>query len=389
MKIAYVTDVMSPFTKGGSEKRIWEIAKRLAKENDVHIYTFSSANSLNESKHMTLEGVNFHFLGRVESLYDNKERRSLKTTFLFSTNVLSKLLHQNFDIIDCNQSPLLHIFPSRIASLCRCPLVVTWHEVWGDYWYKYLGKNLGLIGKTVENIIARVPSGIIAVSSKTKDRLFSMYGRSNKVYLVHNGVDLEEIKNSKPSKDKYDIVFVGRLAKSKKVDVLIKSTALLLKDIPHLKCAIIGDGPQRENLERLTIKLGVQDAVKFFGRLKNDFDVISILKSSKLFISCSVLEGFGIVLMEANACGLPVIAIKHPNNAASELIRDGKNGFLVNLSPYEISQKALLLLRNEEMRLSLGGYGAEFSKEFDWSKVSERTFKIYTELLSGSRYRRN
>ena len=380
MKIAYISDVLFPFTKGGSERRVWEVSKRLARKNDVHILTVDwNEDSLND-RNVIIDGVKIHYLIKLNNLYNNG-KRSFINSILFSISVFAKLLHERYDIIHCNQSPILHIFPSKIISYYRkIPLVITWHEVWGDYWYEYLGNRMGLIGKFIEHIILNIPDIIITVSSSTKKSISLLNKRPDKIYTLFNGINLNEINNSEPNKYKYDVVYLGRLVKTKNVDVLLKSLELLSNTIPHLKCAIIGDGPERENLEKLTKKLDIENIVKFHGFLKNDYEVYRKLKSSKVFISCSTLEGFGIVFIEAMACRLPVIGINHKNNAATELIKDGKNGFLVELSPKIISNKLKILLKDYNLRREMGKNALNLSKNYDWEKIINEINMIYQNI---------
>jgi len=88
----------------------------------------------------------------------------------------------------------------------------------------------------------------------------------------------------------------------------------------------IGDGSEKKNLEALTQKLNLEKNINFLYFLENHDDVYALMKSSKVFVLPSTREGFGIIVIEANACGITVITINHKDNAARDLIEEGKNG---------------------------------------------------------------
>src|SRR4030042_4112732 len=241
MKIAYVSDVLYPYTTGGSEKRIWEISRRLAKQHEVHIFSEKWLGS--HTREIQSEGVTIHFIGHtLNHLYTKEGKRSVKESAFFALSTLKSLLFKKFDIIDCNQSPMLHCFSGKFSSLGKCPLILTIHEVWGDYWYEYLGGVPGFFGKTLEQMIVKLPTVIITVSETTRKKLITLGIDAEKIHVIPNGVDVEAIQNSKRLPEEYDVIYVGRLIRTKIVDCLLESILNLRKEIPDVKCAIVGGG---------------------------------------------------------------------------------------------------------------------------------------------------
>jgi len=225
-------------------------------------------------------------------------------------------------------------------------MVITLHEVWNDYWYEYLGKA-GFFGKLTEKLMVRLTDKIITVSDKTKDDLRKIKS-SEKAVVIPNGIDLAEINQIKPSPAKSDIIFVGRLIKEKKADLLIKSLVRVKDNFPDVKCTIIGEGPEKENLEKLSDQSGLKDDVSFTGFLEDYQDVIAHMKSSKVLVLPSVREGFGMVVLEANACGLPVVVVDHPMNAAKDLIIPGENGLIAEVSENSLSNNIIEAMESRE-----------------------------------------
>jgi len=365
MKIAYIYDAVYPWVKGGAEKRIYEMARRMVdRGHEVHWFGLKWWDG---DKDILMEGINIHSIGKWDSLYVDG-RRSIKEGLYFGMKTLTGL-KGDFDVIDCQEFPYFSCFSAKIHSLLKSKLVITWHEVWGSYWYEYLGRK-GVLGKVVEQMTAKLTDNNIAVSEKTKRDLKGMV---KNVEVIPNGIDFDRIQRVKKSVES-DLIFVGRLIKEKNVDVLIKAVKLIKEEMPDVSCFIIGDGPERKRLEKLICDFDVEDNIKLLGFLEIHDDVISFMKSSKVFILPSTREGFGIVTLEANACGLPIVTIDHERNAAKELIKEGTNGFLCGLKEEEISERIILALSER-----MGKKCVETSKGYDWSVIIEN----YDSFLKG------
>lgn len=380
MKIAYVHDVAYPWIKGGAELRNYEIAKRLAKQDhEVHIFCVKwwKGPSI-----MKKEGIHYHGVCKPIKLYKNR-KRSVNEAVKFSLSIYNPLMKENFDIIECFQSPYFHCLPAWFAARASgAKLAYSWFEVWRSFWYEYMGVA-GLVGKIMERVLLKLPDFIVTGSEKTKKDLISIGYADEKIYLVHNGINLKAISKIKPSKEKFDIAYVGRLISGKRVDLIIKATAFIKKDFPNIRVAIMSDGPERKKLEELTKKLKVEKNIKFFGFMKNQNSIIAVLKSSKIFINPSIQEGgASIVLFEANACGLPAIAVKHPNGIDRALIKDGANGFFVEISEKAIAEKFLLLLKNKKILLKMRKASIESVKKYDWNIIAIAAENAYEHALT-------
>ncbi|MGQ9788762.1 MAG: glycosyltransferase, partial [Candidatus Hadarchaeaceae archaeon] len=177
-------------------------------------------------------------------------------------------------------------------------------------------------------------------------------------------------------------VYLGRLIKPKNVDVLLRATAAIKKEFPGLRVGIIGDGPERGNLEKLAGELGVRGNVRFFGFVEDCDEILSIMKSSKVFVIPSTQEGgASIVTMEANACGLPVVAVDHPLGIDKRLILEGKTGFFVGLSPDAVAEKIGMLMKDRRLREKMGANAMNFSRNYDWSRIVKMLEKTYLKSL--------
>ncbi len=380
MKIAFVYDAVYPWVKGGAEKRIYELGKRVAEnENEVHVF---GVKWWNGAAMIENEGMMLHGVCKPMKLYVNG-RRSIPEALIFAIKLLPHLIRDRYDVIDVSAFPYFPCFTAKLVSvLRRTPIITTWHEVWGNYWYEYMGW-CGFFGKLVEFAASKLTQTSIAVSPLTKRNLVSLGVDKKNISVVPNGLDLKKIAGIMPSPDICDIVFVGRLIREKNVDVLLEAVCHAKDALPDVKCHIIGDGPEKERLLGLVAERGLVDNVRFFGFLTYE-EVIARIKSSKVLALPSTREGFGMVILEAFACSVPVITIKGDRNAACELV--GKNmGLAVNLDAKELGSAIAKLITDNALRKSMSISAVDVAQEFDWNNMVERLICLYKELIRESR----
>jgi len=300
MKIAVVSDVVYPWVVGGGEKRYYEVFRRLAKRHEIHFYTMFYKGM--PSKEFEYEGMKVHCVcDAPKNLYSGR-RRKILPAIKFSLKLYGKLTQERFDLIECNEFPFLPCFAAkRIARLQKIPLVVTWHEVWGDHWDEYLGVS-GAVGKHIERRVSKISDRIVSVSSSTSEKLERELGvDKRKVVTINNGVDVKLIKKIKARKDGDKVIFVGRLIPEKNVDLLIKSLP------ENLRLTLIGEGPEEENLRELARRMNKK--VEFKPFLSSYEKLLKEIKSASLFVMLSEREGFSITALEAIACETPVLAL--------------------------------------------------------------------------------
>lgn len=377
MRIAFVYDAVYPYVLGGGEKRVWEIARRLVvRGHEVHLFGMQFW----EGEHtITREGVVLHGVCRPSSFY-RKGRRRILPAFIFGVMVFLALVRERFDVVDCQQFPYIPVFGSAVACrISKSPLVITWYEVWGDYWYEYLGCR-GAAGIVLERIAARVNAHTVAISETTKAGLLRLV-RNREITVLPIGIDIAEIDAIPPSEFKSDIIFVGRLIREKHVDVLIDAIRIIRQTIPGIRCLIIGDGPERMALEEKVNSTHLSGNIIFTGFFRQSGDMIAHMKSSRVFVLPSTREGFGISALEALAAGLPIVTIDHPKNASRDFVRNGC-GLLSSLDPLDLSEKIQLTMcpdtdNSTQCRLQ--------AREYDWGAITAMIENYY--LLVQRTYR--
>lgn len=373
-KVALVYDAIYPFIKGGGERRFYELGRGLAARGyDVHLYGMKLWDG---PKVIKYENLTLHGISKKREFYDGNGKRHIGQALFFGLSCF-KLLGEDFDILDCCGFPYFSLFPSRLAAtLKRKPMFATWHEVWGlKYWQSYIGKPLGYVGYGVEWLAARLPDRIITNSELTTSRLRTELGAKTPVAIVPNGIDLQHIFELEPAAEKSDVVYVGRLATNKNLQLLIEALALLKQNGRALTCTVIGDGPEKSRWKRLAKKLGVAEQIHWLGIVEKSEDVYRHMKASRVFVLPSEREGFGIVALEANACGIPVLTLDHPENATRQFIKPGKNGNLFDRSAEHLADGISETL--DAGREAWRDRCARVARDFDWKHLTKNLTKAY------------
>ncbi len=377
IKIALVSDVIYPYVKGGAEKRTYEIAKSLRdRGHEIHLVGMKWWKGDTD---FVRNNIHYHGVCKCRGLHNKNSTRSTREAIRYSLYLIRHFLENDYDIVDSNEFPYLSNFVvKRYCILKKKPMIITWHEVLDNHWYEYLDPYRGSIGRFIEKKTARLPDIIIANSRKTKNDLVQKLNITQEKIAVIQPTISADLSNIPHSQEKFDILFCGRLIKDKHVDMLVRA----IKTIdPAPTCAIIGEGPEKKRLETLVKKYSLEKRIKFLGFLNPHKEVLSYMKSSKLFVSPSTREGFGIAVSEANACALPAIVIDGKNNAARHLIKDGVNGFVCENDEKMLSEKIALILGDNKLRSRLSRNCKKMSSAMSTSKSASKIEQIYKSLL--------
>jgi glycosyltransferase involved in cell wall biosynthesis len=380
VRIAFVYDAIYPYIKGGGERRYYELAKRLGSQHEIHLLgmKFWSGDDTVETE----DRVFLHGVCSPMELYV-RGRRSIRQAIVFAIKLIVPLFRKpRFDLVECPSAPFFDIFTCKSYSVVkRCPLVVVWLEYWGDFWYEYLGR-LGGCGRLVERVAAKLPDHIIAISEHTREALLENGVDAAKISTIPLGIALEEIESVEPSPLRSELIFVGRLIREKKVDILLDVVKELHSRGLAVRCFIVGDGPERTSLEQKSMDLGLENNVSFRGFLERHEDVYALMKSSRVFVFPSTREGFGLVVPEANGCGLPAVVVRDKHSAASSLVQHGESGFVCDLDVQEIADVVQMLLTDRALYASMHASARAWAQQFAWDLTAERTAQAYARLVA-------
>jgi glycosyltransferase involved in cell wall biosynthesis len=206
--------------------------------------------------------------------------------------------------------------------------------------------------------------------------LHEALGESASVTTVPNGIDLAAIAEVSASSFDVDIVTVGRLIEHKRVHILLDVIAALHARGVHATCRIIGDGPDREALHQQAKTLGIDSAVQFSSDVAEQKELYSLIKASKLFISLSAREGFGIAVLEAITCGVPVLTTEAPDNLAQYLALRYSRGFVCGDTISEITDAVAGILAKAGP--SDSPPTDPWLAEYSWDTVVQQIVGVYS-----------
>jgi glycosyltransferase involved in cell wall biosynthesis len=376
--VALVCDVVYPYSHGGREIRNQELLSRLGQRLEVHVYTM---NWWDGPPSYTNSGVTYHAISPLLPLYRNN-RRSLLQALGFGFGCL-RLLRHDFDVLETDHIPYFQVFVLRlVATLKRKPFIVTWHEVWSRaYWCQYLGWA-GWIAWLIEWLAMRLPDEVIAASPQTAERLSETLPRRKQVTTVPNGIDLDLIHEVSAADEITDLVVVGRLIEHKRVDMLLDALASLRASGSHLTCRVIGDGPARAAWEKQAKSLGIAGAVEFRDDIENQKELYSLVKAAKVFVSPSAREGFGLAVLEAIACGIPVLTTSAPDNLAQHLVARYSRGRVCEPTAEAISAAIHDLVTETDLRAQEECDTDSWVAEYAWSAMADRMQATYLRQVS-------
>lgn len=376
MKVAIVYDALYPEAKGGVERRVWEIACRLVSQgNSVDLLV---PKVWHGPSTIERQGVRIRGVCRESQLYKRSGRRSWLSSIRHAVGVQRALRRSTYDVVDCQTPAHPAALVARMSTRRRRGVrhVITWHEAWGDHWLAEYGL-LGHGGRFVERLVARMHALHISVSAATSADLESIGVVTGEV--VEAAVDLAAIDAIAP-RHEAEILYVGRLVPSKNVTLLLNSLAFLVGGGLSPRLVIVGDGPERNHLQRISSELGLEDLVVFKGTLDRWEDVIALMKGSKVLALPSVREGFGMVALEASACGTPIVTTDHSRNAARGLVEAGHTGFVVAPNPGDFGAALRQILEENDLRSEMGAAARASVGSGSWADVAEATLAVYRKV---------
>ncbi len=311
----------------------------------------------------------------------------------FRTHIIDALGKYNFTavrklrryIID-NEVDILHThgYKMDIAGLLatrgtRCRLITTPHG-----WSTKAGFALRIY-EGIDRAIFPFFDAVVPLSETIADELRWLPGLASKLRVIRNAVDIAEIDRVSDlatevaawkSENRFVIGYVGQLIVRKGLTTLLEAFAKL--DVANKQLALVGDGPQRHELEALARQLGIGDSVRFFGFRD---DRLAIMKGFDLFVLPSRLEGIPRCLMEAMAAGVCVVASDIPGCA--DLIRDGETGLLFELDHVDALLRAIGRLRDERERERLRSNARTFVlDEYSAAAMGRKYQQLYRQLLA-------
>ncbi len=232
--------------------------------------------------------------------------------------------------------------------------------------------------KWVWKLIHRSPDMVTAISTSLAERAERLGVEKSKIVITPNGIDLDEVPED-VEKQKNRVIIAARLSWAKDHVSLLKAWRLVVDKISEAKLVIVGEGEEREVIEKTIKELNISKSVEMLGFLAHSETLVEI-KKSEVFVCPSLAEGLGNVFIEAQACGVPPIGTRV--GGIPDIIKDGENGLLIEpKNPDLIADAIITLLSDEVLRNKLRNKGLETSRKFSWDIILDSIKNIYSDLL--------
>ncbi len=321
-------DCLFPWTVGGAERWYRNLAERLAA--DGHEVTYLTLTQWDEADAPAIPGVTVIPVGPRMELYDGT-RRKIGPPLRFGLGVFAHLLRhgRRYDVVHTASFPFFSLLAAAVARpLGRYRVTVDWFEVWSrEYWRGYLGAVGGRVGWTVQRLCAWVPQTAYVFSRRHAKRLgtLGLRGGTTRLTGMYGG-SLEPPAPSSAATPP-TVVYAGRMIPEKRVPLVVDAIAAARRTVPELRGRIFGAGPELELVRERIAALGLEDVVDLPGFVDGD-TLDAAMRSATCVLQPSAREGYGMVVIEAAAHGVPAIVVDGPDNAAVELVDEGQNGFV-------------------------------------------------------------
>jgi len=277
------------------------------------------------------------------------------------------------------------------AKILKIPLVGT-HHTFFDHYLKHISLDFEIVKKLSWKFFIAYFNYcdlLLSPSQALKDE-FKNKGMDKPIKVIFNPTDVDffmppaseqckkELKKKYKIADK-TIVYMGRLSYEKSIDQVIQAFALVNKRIPEVRLMILGDGPEKSILKKMCKECDLSDRVDFIGRYNHDEELIGRLGASDIFVTASKSENLPVSLLEAMACGLPIVAVDE--KGIPEVVKNNLNGYIVQADqPDLLAEKIIQLLTDKDIA-KFAYASRELVKKYSSSAYAKNLEKYYSELI--------
>jgi len=389
MKILYFTQLFYPAVFGGGEYIFYHWAKELVKKgHEVFVIT----QRLHGTKPQeVVEGINVFRVGSTPKLSGTLPIGiSTNISFLISSYFMGMKIGKKYNIDVIHSNTYIPVFSAQwCANRLHKPHIATVHDVYytskKDFWKSWSKQTQmswlsKFAGPKIEKMIAKKKVTLFhTVSEKSKSDLLEM-GVSRKISVIPNGIDVDDY-NIEEIEPKNQVIFVGRLIFYKNIGIIIDAISKVIKKIPDVKLVIVGDGPQKSELMNKVKSLGLQSSITLTGNISEQ-EKIQLIHESRILLNPSLIEGFGIVVLEGFACGKPVIV--SDTKPLSDLITELKDGFVVSAhNSDKWAERIIELLSNPEIAEKMGEFGKQkVISQYSISQLTDDLIALYNSSKS-------
>lgn len=336
VRVCVVYDCLYPHTVGGAERWYRNVSQRLAHAG--HQVTYLTLRQW-EGDDAGVPGVRVVPVGPRMSLYTPAGRRRILPPLVFGLGVLGHLVRRGrrYDVVHTASFPYFSLLAAgAVRPWGRYRLLVDWHELWTPaYWREYLGALGGRIGWAVQRLCLSIPQQAFCFS-RLYERRLRAEGVNGEVVVLEGQFEGTPAPAAQPAEPV--VVFAGRHIPEKRPAAVVAAVAAARKEIPELRAVVYGDGPERAKVLAAIREHRLDEAVDAPGFVDGEV-VARGLERGLCLLLPSRREGYGLVVLEALSRGTPAIVVRDEDNAATEFIVDGENGFVAgSAAPGELAE---------------------------------------------------
>lgn len=378
MKIGIFTDSFRPYTSG--VVRSIELFSREFSDKGHEVYIFGPDYPL---KHPPREEGVFRFISVPAPSFPDF---SLPIPISFQLGATIRRL--GLDIIHAQSPFMLGRLGARAARRHRLPLIFTFHTLYDQYvhYFPFAEQTSRQVVQAISRDFCNRCNAVVAPSQLVVNYL-KRIGVTVSLYNIPTGVDLREFaytdENWLVTRHGADpaekiLLFVGRLGKEKNVFFLLEAFQRVQKHFPRTRLVLVGRGPEEKALRSRASEMGLGSKVTFTGMLNRD-EIVHCYASADLFVFPSVTETQGLVIGEAKAVGLPVVAVRAFGPA--EMVEHEKDGFLTDPTQESFSNAIFTLLRDGELRSRMGSKAMQNVRNVSSAHCAEKMLDLYRHLI--------
>jgi len=385
MKLLYINNTSFLSEGGGGEERANEITKRLA-ANGHEVTVLMGKTSPGLPRRTVNQGRRFrHVTCAPDFVFGHRSLGFFLSRYLFafaSLPVMFRLLwREEFDVVVETMTP--HpTFAVLVAKLFSVPTIATRHEFFDRSCYDVYDPLTATIQLVVQNFLRVFGYAALIVPTVHVKRKFVAYGVPEKrITVIPNGVEYERYQRPEINAKNERLVVLGRLTKRKRHARLVRVVRSLRDDGYDVQLDVVGDGPARERLERLVEELDLKEQITFYGFVDEERK-IELLNRAELFVFASAQEGFGMVLLEAMAAGLPVVAKHLP--VYEDFFQTDENGSLIMEDESRTFMSEIQrLLDNADLRWVISERNLNTAAQYSWEAIANQTEWTIREQYAG------
>jgi glycosyltransferase involved in cell wall biosynthesis len=383
MRICICYDGVFPYTLGGADRWYRNVAERMASLG--HDVTYVTTRQWEPGQQPRINGVSLVAVAPNVREEGAGGRRRTIFPLIFGAGFAWHLVRRgrSYDVVHMAAFPYTTMLAAALLRpIFRYQLVVDWHESFTrDYWQELAGRGAGWLAWQAQRLCARIPHRAVAFSRLHADRV-RRDGHRAEVNVFRGQHPLQAVTPASESAVPL-VVFAGRHVPEKRVLNVVRAVAIARQRIPGLQGVIFGDGEQRPDAERLVSDLGLGDCVRVTGMVA-DSEVTEAMRRALCLIHPSRREGFGFAVVEALALGTPVIVVAGPDNAATELVDDGVNGFVAKTpQPDELAEAIVAIFeRRDALRVSTSEWFERHTGELALETSIARLLELYAPAVA-------